>query len=68
MVTMKSLFKEVYGMYNINNIWDSIIEYGIATDEELHLVTCINGYNKETLYVVVYVRTGYRSIEQFFEG
>lgn len=55
-------------MYNINNIWDSIIEYGIATDEELQLVTLINGYTEESLNDVIYVRTGYRSIEQFIEG
>ena len=67
MATMKLYFKEVYGMYNINNIWDSIIEYGIATDEELQLVTCINGYNEETLNDVIYVRTGYHDIEQFLE-
>lgn len=47
-----------------NEIWDYIIDNGIATEEELKLVTCINGYNEETLNNVIYVRTGYRSIEQ----
>lgn len=54
-------------MYNMNDIWNSIVEYGIATDEELQLVTCINGYNEETLNDVIYVRTGYHDIEQFLE-
>ena len=54
--------------FGIGEIWDAIIMYRIATEEELQLVTCINGYNKETLNDVVYVRTGYRSIEQFLEG
>ena len=54
-------------MYNMNDIWNSIIEYGIATDEELQLVTCINGYNDETLNVVIYVRSGCHDIEQFLE-
>lgn len=54
-------------MYNINEIWETIVEYGIATEEELRLVTSINGYNEEALNNVLYVRTGYRDIEQFME-
>ena len=52
---------------NISTIWDTIIEYGIATEEELSLVTAINGYNEDTLNDVIYVRTGYRNIEQLLE-
>lgn len=52
---------------NTDTIWDAIIEYGIATKEELELVTSINGYNEDTLNDVVYVRTGYRNIEQLLE-
>ena len=48
----------------INEVWDLLIEYGIATQEELELVTCINGYNIDTLNDVIYARTGYRDIEQ----
>lgn len=51
----------------LDYIWNSIIEYGIATDEELQLVTCINGYSEESLNDVIYVRTGYHDIEQFLE-
>lgn len=54
-------------MYNINALWETIVEYGIATEEELMLVTSINGYNEEVLNNVLYVRTGYRDIEQFME-
>ena len=50
---------------NTSTIWDAIIEHGIATEEELKLVTAINGYNSDTLNDVIYVRTGYRNIEQF---
>jgi len=50
-----------------DKIWDYIVETGIATDEELKLVTCINGYNEETLNDVIYARTGYRSMEQLQE-
>ena len=54
--------------FGIGEAWDVIIMYGIATEEELQLVTCLNGYSKEALNDVVYVRTGCRSIEQFIEG
>ena len=52
---------------NTDTIWDAIIECGIATEEELELVTAINGYNSDTLNDVIYVRTGYRNIEQLLE-
>ena len=52
---------------NTGTIWDAIIEYGIATEEELSLVTAINGYNEDALNDVIYVRTGYRNIEQLLE-
>ena len=69
-VRNRRLIKEDLRMFNfgIGEIWDAIIMYGIATEEELQLVTCINGYNKEALNDKVYVRTGYRNIEKFLEG
>ena len=48
----------------INEVGDLLIEYGVATQEELELVTCINSYNIDTLNDVIYARTGYRNIEQ----
>ena len=48
----------------IDEVWDLLIEYGVATQEELELVTCINGYNIDTLNDVIYARTGYQNIEQ----
>jgi len=44
--------------------WNYLIDNGIATDEELKLITCINGYNEKALNSVIYARTGYRSLEQ----
>ena len=52
---------------NMLELWDAIVEYGIATEEELVLVTAINGYNSDTLNDVIFVRTGYRNIEQLLE-
>ena len=48
----------------VDEVWDLLIEYGVATQEELDLITCINGYNIDTLNDVIYARTGYRDIEQ----
>ena len=48
-------------------IWDAIIEHGIATEEELELVTAINGYHDDALNNVIWVRTGYRKLEQLLE-
>ena len=48
----------------MEEMWDYLIESGIATENELCLVTAINGYNEEAMLDVLYVRTGYRSFEQ----
>ena len=48
-------------------VWDFITDNSIATDEELRLVTCINGYNEETLNSIIYARTAYHSMEQVQE-
>ena len=50
-----------------DEMWDYLVDTGIATVEELRLVTCINGYSEDTLDSVIYARTGYRSIEQLKE-
>lgn len=49
---------------NIEYVWKLLVDMEIATDEELQLVTSINGYNIDTLNDVIYVRTGYHDIEQ----
>ena len=48
----------------IHEYWLYLVEAGIATEAELRLVTYILGYSVETLDKVLFVRTGYRSIEQ----
>ena len=52
----------------LDNYFDFLVDNCIATDEELRLVASINGYNKRTLDDVLYVRTGYRDIEQYKES
>lgn len=48
----------------IDQMWEWLVDEGIATEEELQLVTDINGYSIETLNDVLYARTGYREEEQ----
>lgn len=54
-------------MENLNPLYDKIVEYGIATEAEINLVTDINGWNEEAMNDIIYARTGYRSIEQYEE-
>jgi hypothetical protein len=51
----------------IENAWDMLVEYGIATEDELQLVTSLIGYRIEVLADVLYARTGYNDLEQFKE-
>lgn len=51
----------------LDKIWDDIIEYGIATEDELQLITSISGYNETTLNDIIYVRTGYHDMDQYKE-
>jgi len=53
---------------DLNTLWTLLEVYGIATEEEIDLVTSINGYTEETLNDILYVRTGYRDISQFEEA
>lgn len=42
-----------------------LIEFGIATEDEIDLVCNINGYSLETMEDILFARTGLRNIEQF---
>lgn len=47
--------------------WDIMVELGIATNEELGLAVALCGTTKETMQRVLYIRTGYRTLEQMTE-
>lgn len=49
----------------IIELWDWLVDMGIATDEELGLITNINGVSIETLNDVLRTRTGYRNRDQY---
>ena len=49
--------------------YDQIVEYGIATADELNLArNLMDGEWNEVLDRVVYIRTGYRTFEQYIEA
>ena len=50
-----------------NALYDYFLEYGIATEKEISLVTSINGTSGETYYQILYSRTGYRTWDQYIE-
>lgn len=52
---------------NIDQTWQLLLDYEIATENELHLVTNINGYKIETLESIIYARTGLNSVDQLVE-
>ena len=49
---------------DVETAWDILTERGIATEDELVLVTAINGYTLEQMENVLYAKTGYNSFEQ----
>lgn len=55
-------------MDKLNKIFDFIVEWNIATEEEIQLVTNINGWNEDSLNDIIYVRSGYRNMEQYKES
>ena len=48
----------------VDEMWEKIVEDGIATEAECQLVTDINGYTKETMLDILEARTGYKNFEQ----
>ena len=62
MGSIKTMDKEIAGL------WDYIIEYNIASEDTLRVVTNINGYSIDTLNDVLYSVTGYRSLDQLKES
>ena len=47
-----------------DEMWERLVEDCIATEEEIQLVTDINGYTEEAMLDILYARTGYRNFEQ----
>lgn len=45
-------------------LYDFIVDNNIATEDEVTLVTNINGWSEETMTDIIFARTGLRSYEQ----
>ena len=52
-------------MHDVDYLFSLLVELELFTEDELRLVTYINGYNLESLEDCLYARYGYRNIEQF---
>ena len=50
--------------------YNYMVENGIATEEEINLVCCINGCSQDTLDEIFWARTGYHTFEayDYYEG
>lgn len=53
--------------YELDVIYDKLIAENYFTEDELELVTNINGYNIDTLNNAIYARYGLRDYKQLFE-
>lgn len=53
---------------DLNEIKEYLVNNDIATEEEITLVTQINGWNEESLNDIIYARTGYHDMEQYTES
>ncbi len=45
----------------IEKLWDLLVNYELASESTLQLVTRLNGYSLETMENVLYALTGYHS-------
>lgn len=54
-------------MDDILRMWETMVNMGVCTDEELGLATALCGRSLQTMERVLYIRTGYRNLEQMFE-
>lgn len=56
------------GKITVEDVAVALETYGIATREEIDLVTAISGWTLETLNKILYYRTGYTDLESFYES
>ena len=49
-------------------IYDTVVEFGIATKEEINLVrNIVSGTWEDVLNDIIFARTGYHTLEQFID-
>lgn len=52
---------------DVNELWDELLDMDLFTEEELKLLTNINGYSVDTLNDAIFSRYGYRDLEQMMD-
>lgn len=52
---------------NFNELWNELVERDLFTEEELKLITNINGNSVEVLNDCIFARYGYRDYEQMMQ-
>ena len=51
-------------MMNTETLYNYLVDNGIATEDEISLVTAILGESQETYEDILFARTGYRYFDQ----
>ena len=51
----------------LTQMHDYLIDYNVATEQEISLVTSINGYNVFTMLDILYARTGLHSFKSLIK-
>lgn len=51
---------------SIEQMWDRLSDIGVS-EQTLHIVTDIKGYNEESMLDILYAYTGYTDFEQLEE-
>lgn len=54
-------------MKQFEKLYDYLVDYSVATEDEISLVCSINGHNVRSLESILYSRLGYRSLEQWLD-
>lgn len=52
---------------DVDKVKNFLIEQEIATEDEISLVTQINGYSIDTLNAILYARTGYHDLDTYYQ-
>jgi hypothetical protein len=55
-------------MENTTKLFNALIDGEYFNEQELHLITAINGYSVDTLNDCIYARYGFRDYEQLTEN
>ena len=54
-------------MKQFEEYYDYLVDYSVATEDEIRLVCSINGHNVESLESILYAKVGYRDFYQWLD-